>query len=721
MVPFGAQGMSLLDILQLVGHGTGATITLWMSALLTRRKHLRSVEKTLIALGITIGTWHICNFATSLHGFLGLDQTRWLLLLRTVDSIAVIAITFAYSILLHVHLYLWADSRSRPLMRTEKLRIYLSYIPTIFLFVALPNVWQGTYQPMLEKFGNTLLPGLPYLSFLVAFSLWAAYVLCLVAGTDLLMAKLAESPSERRFLVFMAVSFLAVGALVFIHGALGIGAGTTVSEYLKIIVNLGSILPAGLIVYYIYRYRYLELVIRDSLVLASFSVVVLTFYLVLVRSVGAWLTARYQLRSGAVESMFILGLALLAAPLKSWLDGRFHKMFEREASLYRDVMSRISETKGHYQNLADLLGFIEEKATANLGMRRVKIAASHLLAEGGKLYGTKEVPALEVVTRLITESDGRWLSGEVAKVISEFGFDYAITLRREGRAVGMLFIACAEDVLTPGVRAVIDVVAGQIAIAIEDSLIVEQNVKLERRLAQGERLAELGQMAATVAHEVKNPLSAIKSIAQVMREDTAVALEYGRDLDLIVGETDRLNQSVSQLLSFAKTSRDGGSKLNADGLVRLVGEICKTDANSRAIELQFLIESTFLFSSVVGAAVKDALTNLTLNAIHATPDGGIVKIHVRRDLRGLILSVEDSGQGVNKAIREQIWEPFFTTKQRGTGLGLAIVQKRMSEAGGYAVLSDSSSLGGARFELHIPDDGANEKGNLTNGNGKSQL
>src|SRR6266404_92089 len=719
MVPFGAQGMSLLDVLQLVGHGTGATITLWMSALLTRRKHLRSVEKTLIALGITIGIWHICNFATSLHGFLGLDQTRWLLLLRTVDSIAVIAITFAYSILLHVHLYLWADSRNRPLMRTEKLRIYLSYIPVIFLFVALPNIWAGTYQPMLEKFGNTSLPGLPFLSFLVAFSLWAAYVLCLAAGTDLLMAKLADSPSERRFLVVMAGSFLAVAALVIIHGALGVGAGTNVSEYLKIIANLGSILPAGLIVYYIYRYRYLELVIRDSLVLASFSVVVLTFYLVLVRSVGAWLTAKYQLRSGAVESIFILGLALLAAPLKGWLDSRFHKMFEREASLYRDVVSRISETKGQYQNLADLLGFIEEKATANLGVRRVKIAASHLLAEGGKLYGSKEVPALEAVTRLITVSDGKWLSGEVAKVISDFEFDYAITLRREGRAVGMMFIACAEDVLTPGVRAVIDVVAGQIAIAIEDSLIVEQNVKLERRLAQGERLAELGQMAATVAHEVKNPLSAIKSIAQVMREDTAVAVEYGRDLDLIVGETDRLNQSVSQLLSFAKTPRAGGSKLNADGLVRLVGEICKTDANSRAIELQFVIESTFIFSSVVGAAVKDALTNLTLNAIHATPDGGIVKIHVRRDLKGLILSVEDSGQGVNKEIREQIWEPFFTTKQRGTGLGLAIVQKRMSEAGGYAVLSDSSSLGGARFELHIPDDGANEKRNWTNGNGKS--
>jgi two-component system sensor histidine kinase HydH len=172
-------------------------------------------------------------------------------------------------------------------------------------------------------------------------------------------------------------------------------------------------------------------------------------------------------------------------------------------------------------------------------------------------------------------------------------------------------------------------------------------------------------------------------------------------------------------LNFAKTPPIGVSKLNADSLVRLVGEICKTDASSRAIELQFCVESNFLFSSVVGAAVKDALTNLTLNAIHATPEGGIVKIHVRRDQKGLVFSVEDSGLGVNRAIREQIWEPFFTTKQRGTGLGLAIVQKRMAEAGGYAVLSESSSLGGARFELYVPDDGANEKDNWTNGNRKS--
>ena len=102
-------------------------------------------------------------------------------------------------------------------------------------------------------------------------------------------------------------------------------------------------------------------------------------------------------------------------------------------------------------------------------------------------------------------------------------------------------------------RAVLEVLAGQIAVALDDWRLVEENVRLERKLAEGERLAALGQMAATVAHEVKNPLSAIKSIAQVMSEDEALKTQHARDLSLIVGETDRLNNTVTQLLSFART------------------------------------------------------------------------------------------------------------------------------------------------------------------------
>jgi signal transduction histidine kinase len=115
---------------------------------------------------------------------------------------------------------------------------------------------------------------------------------------------------------------------------------------------------------------------------------------------------------------------------------------------------------------------------------------------------------------------------------------------------GLLALDAASASLTPDVRSVIEILANQIAIAIDDSRLLEENVRLERELAERERLAALGRMAATVAHEIKNPLSAIKSIAQVMREDESLKTEYERDLSLIVGETDRLSQSITQLLSL---------------------------------------------------------------------------------------------------------------------------------------------------------------------------
>src|SRR5205814_6676424 len=98
------------------------------------------------------------------------------------------------------------------------------------------------------------------------------------------------------------------------------------------------------------------------------------------------------------------------------------------------------------------------------------------------------------------------------------------------RQLGWLLVDSSEAGLTTDVRAVLDVLAGQVAIAIEDCRLAEENARLERKVAEGQRLAALGQMAATVAHEVKNPLSAIKSIAQVMREDESLDEVHARDL-----------------------------------------------------------------------------------------------------------------------------------------------------------------------------------------------
>ena len=210
-------------------------------------------------------------------------------------------------------------------------------------------------------------------------------------------------------------------------------------------------------------------------------------------------------------------------------------------------------------------------------------------------------------------------------------------------------------------------------------------------------------MAATVAHEVKNPLSAIKSIAQVLREDDYIKREYARDLELIVGETDRLSRSVTQMLSFARTAPHEGEPRRAGELLESVLLLVRKEAAERRVALKTDIAAPDEeLDGAAGAALRDALTNLLLNALHATPAGGRVELASGVEGGALKVSVADTGPGVPVERRERIWEPFFTTKQRGTGLGLAIVRKRVEEAGGDARLAPQRVGEGARFELTLP-------------------
>jgi signal transduction histidine kinase len=209
-------------------------------------------------------------------------------------------------------------------------------------------------------------------------------------------------------------------------------------------------------------------------------------------------------------------------------------------------------------------------------------------------------------------------------------------------------------------------------------------------------------MAATVAHEVKNPLSAIKSIAQVMSEDEALKVQHARDLSLIVRETDRLSKSVTQLLSFASKQPPATAPCSTDELLRSVARLFRADAGERNLSLQSHAEANAQLDGVQAGALRDALANLLLNALQATPGGGQVTVESFLDGAEIVFAVTDSGPGIDPQMHPKIWEPFFTTRQRGTGLGLAIVRKRMEDAGGSARLVPSHNSKGARFELRLP-------------------
>jgi signal transduction histidine kinase len=542
--------------------------------------------------------------------------------------------------------------------------------------------------------------------FVIPMAVWITYVLGVIVITELLIAKRTRNVSEQRIMRTLAASFVVIGIVILAALALGLGEGTQLGLYLKTIANLGSLLPSALLAYYIYRYRYLELIIEESLIVASFAAVVLTIYIYGIRTIGDWVTSRYGVRAGVVEALLILALALAAAPLRSWLGQRFHKLFEREAALYRQIVSRISSHSGQYLQLPDLLEFVEQQTADALKLRRVKI----VLRRPGRAEENDETADAVVepmrdawVDQVLDDSRRNgWTTVEHSPLLNEHGFAIAYPLQREGRLSGALLIDASSGSLTDDVRSVLQILAGQVAVAIEDSRLVEENVRLERELGERERLATLGQMAATVAHEIKNPLSAIKSIAQVMGEDETLSEQYSRDLSLIVGETDRLGRSVTQLLSFARKELPSEVPSRSQQLIQSVVRLFQVNAQKDSIEVNVSLEKDEELPGSAVSAIRVALSNLLLNALQATPAGGQVTIKQTSEGDDLVILVEDSGPGIPDSLRQRVWEPFFTTKQRGTGLGLAIVRKRMQEAGGNARLVGSVNGAGARFELRVP-------------------
>jgi signal transduction histidine kinase len=677
--------MSLLEALQLIGYSLGAVLPIWMGYLLFRKRlGVVPIQHLLLALGVCMVGWHGGNLVVTLRSLFGVEHSQWDFALRLANTIAVISITFCYSLLLHVHIHLWASSHGRGLTQVERVRIYLSYIPCLFLFLVLPRIWTGPYQPMITKTSVFVFP----------FALWVTYSLAVISITELMVARRAQSESERRILQTLAASFIAIACLILASLGLGLGRGTIPGQYLQTIANLGSLLPSALLTYYIYRYRYLELIIKESLIVAAFAAVVLAVYLYGIRRIADWTNVRYGLRAGVIEAIMILALTLLAAPLRGWLERSFRLLFQRETALYRDVVARIGGSVSKHRSLHDLLAAIESQTASALSLGRVKI---QLLTEepGDRAQGAGDFQRLMRETRSV----GMVEDGDA---LSTLGYNLAYPLMRDDSDLGLLLIEASPNALTADVRAVLEVLAGQIIVAIEDYRLMEENVRLERKVAEGERLAALGQMAATVAHEVKNPLSAIKSIAQVMKEDESLGEQHARDLTLIVSETDRLSKSVTQLLSFARKQPLSAVPVDAQELVRSVAALFRADADEREISLQYQVDGAARLNGIQTAAVRDALSNLVLNALQATPPLGQVSVESKSTEDEILFSVADSGPGISADLSSKIWEPFFTTRQRGTGLGLAIVRKRMEEAGGSARLAPSNNGGGARFELRIP-------------------
>ena len=234
--------------------------------------------------------------------------------------------------------------------------------------------------------------------------------------------------------------------------------------------------------------------------------------------------------------------------------------------------------------------------------------------------------------------------------------------------------------------------------------------KLEERMRVADRLAAVGELSASIAHEIRNPLATVTGSIEMLRRDLELDSEGRSLMDLVLKESSRLNKIVADFLDFARIKQQA---CQAVDLKDLSGEVLALFEHHPARTPGSLLETDFPPERLLAAAaepqLKQVLVNLVQNALEALPPGtGRVRLSGRRletrDAAGapmLELAVEDTGTGMSPAVLEKVGQPFFSTKKQGTGLGIAIVQRLVAAMGGNVVWRSTPGQG-TTFVIRIP-------------------
>jgi len=505
----------------------------------------------------------------------------------------------------------------------------------------------------------------------------------------------------------------------------------------------------------LFRYRLLDLteLLGRMVVIATFVLILAAIYGLLV----AWIPAD---QSGVfffntlVASFVIL---ILFDPLRTAVEGQVQKWMFREKY---ELKARIDALRHILANVIDLKEAVRITISSLEESRRVTHAGIYFLdADGGgyELHGhlgPRPVERIDAAARRpfferINASRGAVVSMEqlerehaargavpetetetidaIARTLDEMNAAMCIPITAEDQVIGLLALR-DERVREAYATDEIDLfrgVAAQMAITV-------QNSKLYDRMKERDRLAALGEMAAGLAHEIRNPLGAIKGAAQLLQPATTdagggaevahggVPSEAREFLGIIVEEANRLNRVVSQFLDYARPYRGEPQPLDVNEVVRKTAQLVtppplpspSSDGTSEAtppppVEVHLQLADELPRARADAEQLRQVFLNLAINAVQAMPSGGKLTISTalrkpgRRSMPMLEVRFRDTGVGIAASDLKNLFIPFFTTKDKGTGLGLPISQRIIENHGG--TIEVRSRIGvGSTFTVVLP-------------------
>ncbi|MFN0168699.1 MAG: ATP-binding protein [Bryobacteraceae bacterium] len=521
--------------------------------------------------------------------------------------------------------------------------------------------------------------------------------LAVAAAASLLASRprFAPQPAIRRFRVLFAMALLVSLA----------GAAAPPESPLP---TIGLLAPILCTLFFVRRYNLFDVMIARRLILLTALALGSSMYLLVVKVIVLFAEANLEWLSTVLEPILIVAAGLLWLPLLGWM---FRSLTRRDRRFTEQNTLIIQQAVGII-DLEQRIHFLSRRLEEQYGLRRVVI---QLLDQDKRIQAGAPVPAAgvraEQAAALLEKGRPDFAhvtnspDPELRQLLAKAGFNYLYPLWYDvTHLAGLLWVDSSPHLFLDDLDRAVVAFAREAAHSLEACRLIQDKIELEKALVRQEHLATLGKVAATIAHEVKNPLSSIKTLAQLMREDADTEKRYGQDLRFIVGETDRLNNCVQQLLTFSRPLPAGSTEFSLSEMLNDVVNALGREYAAQQVAIKPRIDPDLHLKGPDRQSLQQIVLNLAINALQASSPGESVRLEAHREAGSSVrISVSDEGPGIPSELQEKIFEPFFTTKQKGTGLGLAIVRKNVKHLRGDLELCSPLADGrGTRVTVTLP-------------------
>jgi len=500
------------------------------------------------------------------------------------------------------------------------------------------------------------------------------------------------------------------------------------------------ILFTSIIAYAILRYRLLDIyvVIKRTAAYSLSAGLLTAFFAILVITATNLLSSIANVSSLKISIFAALVIAILFNPLRNRIQLLIDKLFYKKTYDYYETIGKVTRELESMFELDRIYGFVGEVICSTLGLNSIYVLAAGTTGESyeavyqisGRENIKKEKPGYATtpkfegkkavlgdhseLIKLLERSKSIVIKDELSSIDKEmdndiidsvmkdfklFDGEAAVPVSVDRKFVLVLVLGgkLSGDMYTTEDINLLNTIANQTAISI-------RNAGLYKDKVDSERMASIGMMSATFAHEVRNPLTSLKTFAQLMPEKYNDEEFRNYFSKIVEGEIDRIDGLIRDLLDFSTEKKS--SRSNNFNLVSLIDETVeyvkgKLDFEKKKISIEKNYGNNVIEMSGDATNLKQAFINIIMNGCQAMNGEGTLKVHIYPNREFMEVAITDTGEGIHPDDISKIFDPFITTKEMGIGLGLAI-SKRIVEDHKGSIHVKSQLSKGTTFTISLP-------------------